>query len=455
MLDRIEASNTESFQRYVENRQPCIITSIPKDLQCFSECINLSFLEKHAGHAAVSVEPISSKGTFGTAATKQNMSFSRFLAKLADQEQIYLTTQYTEELETAVLNEPLKTLWDDYLKFPIIPKHAGKMITDKINIWLGASQIGTTSGLHHDFHDNFYILLSGRKKFRIFKPTWKACQRLKIYGKPHEIHENGLISYNASLGADGISLTHRSQLRVNIRDSELREARRSGLAVAEAEARYEDAMEQLLEAKLTDRDGSEDGDFMSEAEDDETSSHSDDASDDERCSTKDNIAVHNNNLPSGPDKIAPLRENGQVTDSSPSQSQVLSAASTPAGRDDLDLEVDSDEPPSFSSLSTDEITALLQDEELCGEEFVLEKGELLYLPASYFHEVISMSGEQNFHMAVNYWFFPPDGEAGQYTDIEVARELKSILMKDYPLQGQPETRPVKRHRTTIDPTARD
>ena len=38
----------------------------------------------------------------------------------------------------------------------------------------------------------------------------------------------------------------------------------------------------------------------------------------------------------------------------------------------------------------------------------LNPGEMLYLPASWWHEVTSSSPD-NIHMAFNYWFYPPDG----------------------------------------------
>jgi len=49
--------------------------------------------------------------------------------------------------------------------------------------------------------------------------------------------------------------------------------------------------------------------------------------------------------------------------------------------------------------------------------FVVEinPGEMLYLPASWWHEVTSSSpdsGRSNVHMAFNYWFYPPDGLKG-------------------------------------------
>lgn len=42
----------------------------------------------------------------------------------------------------------------------------------------------------------------------------------------------------------------------------------------------------------------------------------------------------------------------------------------------------------------------------------IDPGEMLYLPASWWHEVTSSSlddSESNIHMAFNYWFYPPDG----------------------------------------------
>jgi len=42
----------------------------------------------------------------------------------------------------------------------------------------------------------------------------------------------------------------------------------------------------------------------------------------------------------------------------------------------------------------------------------INPGEMLYLPASWWHEVTSSSpdnSKSNVHMAFNYWFYPPDG----------------------------------------------
>ncbi|CAM9816235.1 unnamed protein product, partial [Choristocarpus tenellus] len=48
-------------------------------------------------------------------------------------------------------------------------------------------------------------------------------------------------------------------------------------------------------------------------------------------------------------------------------------------------------------------------------EVVVSAGQMLYLPAGWFHEVTSLGSEEG-HMAFNYWFHPPDavGEGGSF-----------------------------------------
>ena len=38
-------------------------------------------------------------------------------------------------------------------------------------------------------------------------------------------------------------------------------------------------------------------------------------------------------------------------------------------------------------------------------------GEMLYIPAGWFHEVRSVGGGAEGHLAFNYWFHPPDGDS--------------------------------------------
>lgn len=54
---------------------------------------------------------------------------------------------------------------------------------------MGASVAGASSGLHHDFHDNLYVLLRGTKRFRLFPPA--MAHRMYPHGTVDRIHPNG------------------------------------------------------------------------------------------------------------------------------------------------------------------------------------------------------------------------------------------------------------------------
>lgn len=57
---------------------------------------------------------------------------------------------------------------------------------------------GSSSGLHHDFHDNLYILLRGRKRFRLWSPD--HAPQLYTHGHLECVHPNGRIIYRGQVG---------------------------------------------------------------------------------------------------------------------------------------------------------------------------------------------------------------------------------------------------------------
>ncbi|PWN27950.1 Clavaminate synthase-like protein [Jaminaea rosea] len=77
--------------------------------------------------------------------------------------------------------------------FPPKPTLMGNLVLQQTNLWLGASTQGKSSGLHHDFHDNLYALIRGRKRFVLFPPT--AFKFLHPRGTVERVHHNGLIEY--------------------------------------------------------------------------------------------------------------------------------------------------------------------------------------------------------------------------------------------------------------------
>lgn len=68
----------------------------------------------------------------------------------------------------SIASNPVTQLMGD---FPLRPALLGKLVPQNLNLWMGRSKAGTSSGLHHDYHDNLYILLRGRKRFRLYSPA--------------------------------------------------------------------------------------------------------------------------------------------------------------------------------------------------------------------------------------------------------------------------------------------
>lgn len=79
------------------------------------------------------------------------------------------------------------------------------LVPYQYNLWIGGCQNGitgySTSGLHHDFHDNLYVMVKGKKYFRIFSPM--VAELLEPVGTIETIYENGLICYDQGRRSDG------------------------------------------------------------------------------------------------------------------------------------------------------------------------------------------------------------------------------------------------------------
>lgn len=101
------------------------------------------------------MEPIH-EGTnqFGTDVPRVSMSFAAFLASLKakDGPYHYLTTQYASEDDEGgeegeritTLPPPTNALADD---FPRVPRVMGNLALQQVNLWLGKSKHGASSGL--------------------------------------------------------------------------------------------------------------------------------------------------------------------------------------------------------------------------------------------------------------------------------------------------------------------
>ncbi|KAF1349696.1 cupin-like domain-containing protein [Delphinella strobiligena] len=513
------------FEKYVSQRKPLVITGVPTDddFQAYQKWTDIEYLKKTAGEAEIKVEPMhTKKKQYGTNVRRVSKTFGAFLSSLEQEDAEsydYLTTQYDDadpDPAAAAFPEPVRSLLKDV---PPKPKVMGNLVLQQMNLWLGRSRQGASSGLHHDFHDNLYILLKGRKRFCLFPP--ESVQFFDAHGEVEKIHENGLIVYKVpgadeeedaqvqkdGIRADGLSERDAAQLRVKALEKKMEELQ--GVEGKEDELEgleeiYDEAVENMMDYMMDEAEGAEDDedgdedDFDEEDEDEEELGA--DAQFDgvmERISAQIKADGKNkrkavDDLERGPSAKS-IRGNDHVKANGKGKEVVKDVNEEeeegdlegedefPEGEDDEDDDEDEDdleggfpegdeddeedeeekelaraleqhkattnelrpepmEPLSFSQIPTTELhqhlglkhpqktsTRLSKAPKPLIVE--LKPGEMLYLPTSWWHEVTSFSNEpatvaddkgkgasktsssatdDSIHMALNYWFHPPD-----------------------------------------------
>lgn len=223
--DRIspDIKPADFFQQYIKTRRPAVFSGLLKD-KSFTDHWTNSYLSTRAGEATVLVEDRKCADgllSFGTSSTKVEMKYSDFIeAVIAQETRYYITTQDLERfvneydefgLPKCIAAQPLCLLSDNY---PVQPAVLGGLVPHQVSLWQGCAgnSSGSSSGLHHDFHDNLYLLIRGRKRFRLFPPS--AAELLHVSGQLKKIHRNGLIVYQSPLAnscavsvrADGVPM---------------------------------------------------------------------------------------------------------------------------------------------------------------------------------------------------------------------------------------------------------
>jgi hypothetical protein len=363
VLDRVEPTMapTEFFTRYVSPRRPCILTGLPSGVNGKSLQVTPDTLVEVAGDCQVQVERRpDAHQNFGQNRTPERQvvwTVKDLVERLRgpDRELYYLSTQHQEadddeeEEKDQQYPVPCQQLLEKGHILPTLPL-AGNLILQSCNIWMGAA-VKSASGLHHDYHDNFYLLLAGRKQFRLYAPG--DAESMSLYGSIERIHHNGLISYESNPSrADGTPLVEEGtddDEDVNYNDDD-------------------DSEEEVVLGKGFDyqSDGSGDGD--------------DEAFGGQEVDDYDDLFAGKDEASAGGD--AP--ESATNETSSP-------------GR-----------PDHFSSIDPRD-DKLSEQFKSCQECIVdLEAGQCLYIPAGYLHFVTSSCESKNPHLALNYWYHPPD-----------------------------------------------
>lgn len=417
-IDRIPIDSVtpeQFFIKYICTRTPVVLTGYLQDptFTAPSKWSNSNDrLLELAGDTKVTVERRRELGEkFGKALTVE-MPFCDLLKLLASGDEMhYLTTQevaFEEDGRPEIMAPFVKKL---QLDFPLRPKLMGHLIPQNINMWMGNSKHGSSSGLHHDYHDNLYILMRGKKHFRLYSPD----DAFKMYtqGQIVHVHSNGLINYvgkeTTPYGADPAAERKAlAAMERNVAEGELAQAEKAmeiGEPEAEnrlkaAEERFEKALFHVLQADDSDNGDDEEFDFReSEAEGGE-SDVDDDRAEQEATTVK--------------------RKVGQVEITYPvSFSQV--DTSRLRGSEQAQRELDTEFPHFRQAKAA-----------LCD----LDAGDMLYLPASWFHEVESFGRTQGSgHLALNYWFHPPDQRtpehfASPYSSLFWQRDWEQRFMSE-------------------------
>lgn len=210
-----DISPREFFRQYIRPRRPVVINGLLNDQQVkFSDWSN-SYLKSKAGSAKVLVED--RRNPDGTddmlvygKAPKKEMSYGDLLSAISRNDiHYYMTTQNLDNVDAdgiprTVYGEPLKSLTGDFV---VRPSLLGNLVPHQITLWQGIAgkSFRTSSGLHHDFHDNLYVVVRGSKRFRLFPPS--AAPHLRVVGKIRTIYKNGLVVYRSqNVRADGAPL---------------------------------------------------------------------------------------------------------------------------------------------------------------------------------------------------------------------------------------------------------
>ena len=357
-------------------------------------------------------------------------------------------------------------LHDNGKQFPLRPFIMGNLIPSSIHAWMGRSSSTTattidnnntssknsysSSGLHHDYHDNLYVLLRGTKRFRLFAPS--DAEYMYLHGTVSQVHENGLINHciddNADEGgpttSDGIPVSLFKEYVKNIQQKQKRQQKREltqrkieieqRLAEAEedvdngvagAEKRLDEVEAELEEVidLWIDMDGEDNGvgNSLGNNQVDNRSKHN--------SSRQSDI---NNSHGDSKHSTKQLDPTAKIT--YPKSFSRIPPSLLPS--DKLHSSYD-------SSSENDSITELFNQYPLFQHAKAaychLMAGDALYLPASWFHEVSSSSrstelqqqSDAGAHLALNYWFHPPSNvdnfDAPYNTDFWPGRWEKKVF----------------------------
>ena len=404
MIDIIDASCIDPidfYDKYIKNRIPCKFINHINDIAWKGNKWTNSYLKDKVNDAEIRIEKRDNSNERYGKGNERIIRFDEFLNQLNDEDDtLYLTTQdleYDDEGRPSLYSNPVKQLVGD---FPLRPSIMGYLIPQNYNIWMGYSKVPSSSGLHHDFHDNLYILLRGEKHFTLFPPS--TANDMYTVGDIVKIYENGRINYAGQLTNEDGS------------DPNVEKALKASQALEKAgddddSEEMERALEDALDAEM---EGDDDDDFDDDEDDDDDDDNVDDID---------------------PSLLPDYLKRESVIGKRKQQDSAADSLQKKSKNNDA-----SKEPFNFSKVDTS-----LSDQELKKKfpnyyvnalktkiEVTVSAGEMLYIPAGWFHEVKSKSSENPSkdlpgHMAFNYWFHPPSVQSQGEKEISFNKPYRS------------------------------
>lgn len=380
-IDRVDARSitaNDLDERYVIPRRPVVLTGVferESELRGSARWTD-AFLRARCGDGAETTHRVETRDAsagerFGLGKYRA-MTFDAFMDKFeAGDGGWYLSAGG----KTGAFGAPasaLVTTDADAAKdglLPLRPRSIPEsLVPADINLWMGRNGgAPTSSGLHHDYHDNVYVLARGEKRFKVFSPL--DAGRMYTVGEIRVVHENGLINYKGSPATlqDGDFTLENGESALERRLREARGEKKRG----DNETAGDD----------------EDDDDEEEDDDDGDFGGSDDDNDDDFADFD------------GVDDYDELNETPPESESDESEDEN-------DGDDCGRTMTDKSDPPSFSRVDYERLDEFPLFKGAISMEFTVSAGEALYLPAGWFHDVSSKETGSG-HVAFNYWFHPP------------------------------------------------
>src|SRR5579859_6485584 len=200
------------YLHYFSPRRPVVIRNRTlADLGWQTERWTDAYLDEKAGGESVAVLTSHNGNDFGLdKARYETMLFREFIARAMSRaegdETLYLNLQ--DNAKDRLLEAPLLQLSGD---FSVQPYFKDLMLRC-MNLWMGNSRSEIVTPLHHDFNDNLYVVVEGRKHFSLFPPSEAA--NLYTRGTLLGVEGNGTIRYASMDGMPHLS-------RVDMEDPDL------------------------------------------------------------------------------------------------------------------------------------------------------------------------------------------------------------------------------------------